>query len=64
MAKHYKAKGFLQNINTMKMMPVEFDVLVSKDSHTTVTIGHEQLDYSYCVEFSQIAKDIIMKSKL
>ena len=64
MAKHYKANGFLQNLETMQMLPVEFDVYVSKDSHTTVTVGHEGMDVSYCVDFTQISKDLARKTTI
>ena len=64
MSKRYKADGFLQNIETMQMIPTQFDVFVSKDSHTTVTVGHEKMDIQYCVDFTQIAKDLARKATI
>lgn len=61
MSKLYKANGFLQNIETMQMIPTEFDVAVTKDNHITVTVAQRHMDVSYCVDFTEIAKDLAEK---
>ena len=64
MGKMYKAKGFVQNLKTMQMLPAVFDVVVSKDSHTTITIAFEKLEMAYCVNFTQIIEELNKMGKV
>lgn len=64
MAKRYETKGFLQNLDENKMLPVNYEVYVSKDSHSTMTIAIKGNTMAYCVDITDIAKDIVNKATI
>ena len=64
MAKRYETKGFLQNVELNKMLPVKYEVFVSKDKHTTMTIAIKGNATAYTVDITDIAKDIVNKATI
>lgn len=64
MAKRYETKGFVQNMDTMKMLPANYEVYVSKDTHTTMTFAIKDNNIAYCIDISQIVKDLVNKANI
>lgn len=56
--KLFKVKGFIQEINSMDMAKVDFRVLVTNDSHCTVSIipDEERISIQYSVDFTEVLK--------
>ena len=56
--KLFKVKGYIQEIKSMEMAKVDFRVLVTNDSHCTVSIvpDHKRISIQYCVDFTEVLK--------
>lgn len=60
MTKQYIVKGFIQNIAVGKMLPSEFIVSVSNDTHCTVSVApnDSKLPMQYSVDFTKVLEDL------
>lgn len=54
--KEFEVRGLIQDVKAMRMIPCEYQVTVSNDSHCTVSVAPEGSYIQYCLDFTKVLK--------